>query len=28
MRWLPVISGAMLWPILVAMLDTWNRRNR
>ncbi|MFC4308416.1 rod shape-determining protein MreD [Steroidobacter flavus] len=28
MRWLPVISGAILWPILVAGLDTWNRRNR
>lgn len=28
MRWLPVISGAMLWPMLVAVLDTWNRRNR
>ena len=28
MRWLPVISGALLWPILVALLDTWNRRNR
>ena len=28
MRWLPVISGAVLWPILVAILDTWNRRNR
>jgi rod shape-determining protein MreD len=28
MRWLPVISGAMLWPILVAALDTWNRRHR
>lgn len=28
MRWLPVISGAMLWPLLVAALDTWNRRNR
>jgi rod shape-determining protein MreD len=28
MRWLPVISGAILWPILVAVLDTWNRRNR
>jgi rod shape-determining protein MreD len=28
MRWLPVISGAILWPILVALLDTWNRRNR
>ena len=28
MRWLPVISGAILWPILVAVLDTWNRRTR
>lgn len=28
MRWLPVISGALVWPILVAALDTWNRRNR
>lgn len=28
MRWLPVISGAFLWPILVAVLDTWNRRSR
>jgi rod shape-determining protein MreD len=28
MRWLPVVSGAMSWPILVAVLDTWNRRNR
>lgn len=28
MRWLPVISGAILWPILIAILDTWNRRNR
>lgn len=28
MRWLPVLSGAILWPILVAVLDTWNRRNR
>ena len=27
-RWLPVISGALLWPVLVAILDTWNRRNR
>mgnify|MGYP006219538269 CR=1 FL=1 len=26
--WLPVISGAILWPMLVAGLDTWNRRNR
>jgi rod shape-determining protein MreD len=28
MRWLPVISGAILWPMLVAGLDTWNRRHR
>jgi rod shape-determining protein MreD len=28
MRWLPVFTGAVLWPILVAILDTWNRRNR
>jgi rod shape-determining protein MreD len=28
MRWLPVISGAVLWPILVTVLDTWNRRSR
>ncbi|MBM0108491.1 rod shape-determining protein MreD [Steroidobacter sp. S1-65] len=27
-RWLPVLSGALLWPVLVAILDTWNRRNR
>jgi rod shape-determining protein MreD len=28
MRWLPVMTGAVLWPILVALMDTWNRRNR
>lgn len=28
MRWLPVISGTILWPILIAVLDTWNRRHR
>lgn len=28
MRWLPVFTSAMLWPILVAVLDTWNRRRR
>ena len=28
MRWLPVITGALLWPMLVATLDTWNRRTR
>lgn len=27
-RWLPALTGAVLWPILVAVLDTWNRRNR
>jgi rod shape-determining protein MreD len=25
-RWLPVFTGTLLWPILVAVLDTWNRR--
>jgi len=28
MRWLPVLSGALLWPALVAILDTWNRHAR
>jgi rod shape-determining protein MreD len=28
MRWLPVITSTFMWPILVAMLDTWNRRSR
>jgi rod shape-determining protein MreD len=27
-RWLPVLTSAMLWPVVVAILDTWNRRNR
>ncbi|MBC7982348.1 MAG: rod shape-determining protein MreD [Candidatus Obscuribacterales bacterium] len=27
-RWLPVLTGALLWPLLVAALDTWNRRRR
>ena len=27
-RWLPVLTSALLWPILVAVLDTWNRRSR
>jgi rod shape-determining protein MreD len=26
LRWLPVLTGALAWPILVAVLDTWNRR--
>lgn len=28
MRWLPVFTSTLLWPVLVAMLDTWNRRSR
>jgi rod shape-determining protein MreD len=28
MRWLPVLTGALSWPFLVAILDTWNRRRR
>jgi rod shape-determining protein MreD len=28
MRWVPVLIGALLWPIVVAVLDTWNRRRR
>lgn len=28
MRLLPVVSGTVMWPIVVAVLDTWNRRNR
>lgn len=27
-RWIPVFTGALLWPVLVAVLDTWNRRRR
>ncbi|HKU13722.1 MAG TPA: rod shape-determining protein MreD [Steroidobacteraceae bacterium] len=27
-RWIPVVSSAVLWPVVVAILDTWNRRNR
>lgn len=27
-RWLPVLTSTILWPIMVAALDTWNRRNR
>jgi rod shape-determining protein MreD len=27
-RWLPVFTGALTWPVLVAILDTWNRRSR
>jgi rod shape-determining protein MreD len=28
LRWMPVVSGAIFWPIIVAVLDTWNRRRR
>ena len=28
MRWLPVFTSALMWPLLVAALDTWNRRRR
>jgi rod shape-determining protein MreD len=28
LRWVPVLTGALLWPIVVAVLDTWNRRRR
>lgn len=28
LRWLPVLTSTLLWPVLVAMLDTWNRRSR
>jgi rod shape-determining protein MreD len=27
-RWIPVLSSALLWPVLVGILDTWNRRSR
>jgi rod shape-determining protein MreD len=28
MRWIPIFTGAMLWPVAVALMDTWNRRRR
>jgi rod shape-determining protein MreD len=28
LRWIPVFTGALLWPLAVAVLDTWNRRRR
>ncbi|HEU4485094.1 MAG TPA: rod shape-determining protein MreD [Povalibacter sp.] len=28
MRWLPVLTSAVLWPVLVSVLDTWNRSRR
>ncbi|HEX7011481.1 MAG TPA: rod shape-determining protein MreD [Steroidobacteraceae bacterium] len=27
-RWLPVLTSTVLWPALVAALDTWNRKSR
>jgi rod shape-determining protein MreD len=27
-RWIPVLTSTLLWPILVGILDTWNRRSR
>jgi rod shape-determining protein MreD len=27
-RWIPVVSGALLWPLVVAVLDTLNRLRR
>jgi rod shape-determining protein MreD len=26
LRWLPVLTGALLWPFVVSVLDTLNRR--
>lgn len=28
LRWLPVLTGTLLWPLMVAVLDTWNRGRR
>lgn len=28
LRWIPAISGAVVWPIMVAVMDTWNRGRR
>lgn len=27
-RWLPVFTSAILWPLIVAVLDTWSRSRR
>jgi len=27
-RWIPVLTSALLWPVVVGILDTWNRRSR
>jgi rod shape-determining protein MreD len=26
LRWLPVVTGALLWPLIVAILDSSGRR--
>jgi rod shape-determining protein MreD len=28
MRWIPVLTSTLLWPFVVGILDTWNRRGR
>ncbi|HEY6645193.1 rod shape-determining protein MreD [Povalibacter sp.] len=28
MRWTPVVTGALLWPLLVGILDSWSRARR
>jgi rod shape-determining protein MreD len=28
LRWLPVLTSTLLWPLVVGVLDTWNRRSR
>ena len=27
-RWLPILSGALIWPLIVAAGDTMSRRSR
>lgn len=27
-RWLPVLTSSLLWPVVVSLMDTWNRRSR
>ncbi|HJY42235.1 MAG TPA: rod shape-determining protein MreD [Steroidobacteraceae bacterium] len=27
-RWMPVLTSTLLWPVVVGILDTWNRRSR
>jgi rod shape-determining protein MreD len=27
-RWLPLLTGTLLWPFVVATMDTWNRGRR